>query len=161
MAHRLQHALLLLRTRLIYDINWIITAVRILTKIMHYLNTIRWYNAELVWQVIEFEVQLSASVFMVSEDCKRLRNVIIYLLTDTASYTITVEPSSTPSCETQTIYYAKVVEITLHAARMEGVRRCGSIALLILKFWTTCRLSDQLQAPRRFTPGKVPPLCAE
>jgi len=115
------------------NINWIITAARILMKIMRYLNKIRRYKAELVCQIIDFEAQLSASVFMVSEDCKRLRNVGIYLLTDTASHIITLEPSKTPSCEPQTMYYAKVAEITLHVARKEGVRRCGSIAPHILK----------------------------
>ena len=33
----------------------------------------------------------------------------------------------------QAIYYGNEVEITLHAACKEGVRRCGSIAPLILK----------------------------
>jgi hypothetical protein len=143
------------------NINWIITAARILMKIMRYLNMIRRYKAELVCQIIDFEAQLSASVFMVSEDCKRLRNVSIHLLTNTASYTIPLEPSSTSSCEPQAIYYAKVVEITLHAARKEGVWRCGSIAPHILRLWTTCRLSDQLQAPLWLTPGNVPPLRVE
>jgi len=67
-------------------------------QIMHNLNMIRQYNAELI---------LSSNRHWSTTLCLRLngqrtlqapsRHVSIYLLTYTASYTVTLEPSSTPS----------------------------------------------------------------